>query len=1312
MAQSANTDTSEDLAPSIESGRTLPGPHSSPQVFATSSGDGVQASSVTLVDDGASELNQALSAVSTRLQTMTDAFASVVGQSTLSLQAPTTLPDFYGFQEDPITWVRTIESVANRYAWTDAVKRSMAEGRLRGAAQAWNLFEGRAYPTWSSWTAALLSAFENLPSAYDTRFMQMRSRQQAPDEDIAEYIYDKLWLLSTCNLTWASPAAKQYVIDGIHDSTHAVVLSVYALETAPDAFVRKASVLQDTARRRRAATTQPCATSQAPLMQCGSPSVGDASHCTSDGVQDKRQQMRYQSSTRPLVSIHVDGIGELTALVDTGAERSALLRRHAPANLHPWTQAPLRCLGGNVQPAGTIDLRLHTTAGTKHLRDVPVFDDLPADIILGADYVLSNDVQLNIEGGKVMLRSATSCAPPTESQRGEPSGRKTLSSVLEQHRALFADNYAQLPGTDLLEHRIPIDSHPPICVPMRRYAERERSVIAEQVSEMLAAGVIRPSCSPWAAPVVLVRKKNGTLRFCVDYRELNKHTIPDSYPLPRIDDTIDTVRNARFFSSLDLRAGYWQINVAEEDKFKTAFRTPSGLYEFNRMPFGLRTAPSTFQRAMNTVLGPLKDHGCVVYLDDILVVGTTEEEHLRNLDEVLERLYNAGFRLNREKCQFGLTAISYLGYSISEKGVQPLPERISAVTNFPTPTCIKQLQSFLGIASYLRKFVANFASTAAPLTDLLKKNMQFTWGQSQEWAFQSLKHQLTDCPILSHFNEDWTTEVHTDASQVGLGAVLVQRDPDGAEHVVAYASRKLSDAESHYHSNELECLAVVWSVDDKFRHYLLGRHFTVVTDNTAISWMFSKQHLKHKFARWIIRLQEYDYSVRHRAGTLNQVADALSRNPSGDDSSTMKEAWILFSQQDVTEAQRQDTDVAAIIASLANAQNSSKFVMRDATLYRRLWKNKWQVEEHLLVIPASLRPGILHVIHDTPEGGHIGQRATLKKVQERFWWPKMSKSVRDYVASCEICQRHKRLPGCQPGLLTPIPPPATIFHTVGIDHVGPLPTTAAGNRYILIAVDHLSKFVEVATVPSLAPSYVTRFLRDRFELRHGLPNKLISDRAPTFRSSELRAYLRHARVEHHYASAYHPQANGLTERANQTIQARLAPYCRNSKPGEADWDEHLQAAAYSMNTSLQNSAGTSPYEIVYGQLPRLNALNLNTPIRFGRSVARQTLCRNIREEARKSAARAQDVQKRHYDRRHRPAPQYQIGDEVWVQRGSRPPGKKLCAKFEGPFVITERLGKNTWRVRTLDQQVTLDRRRKNNFAVHVARLKKRVHRQI
>lgn len=327
--------------------------------------------------------------------------------------------------------------------------------------------------------------------------------------------------------------------------------------------------------------------------------------------------------------------------------------------------------------------------------------------------------------------------------------------------------------------------------------------------------------------------------------------------------------------------------------------------------------------------------------------------------------------------------------------------------------------------------------------DILHPVIEFTRrGADQQESFQTLKEQLTHCPVLSHFNEDWKTEVHTDASQLGLAAVFMQRDTTGKEHIVAYASRELSDTERHYHSNELECLAVVWSVDDKFRHYIFGREFTMVMDNAAMTWMFTNRHLKHKFARWIITLHEYTYHVRHRPCALNLLTDALSRHPIGECSPSRRgDSWILFAQEDVSKAKRDDPDLATMLSVLSKS-SGTRTSFSATEFYIAACGPKVATKNTVIAIPAALRAEISRAVHDSPEGGHIGQRATFQKVQERVWWPKMHSQIPSYVASCEVFSGTRRIPGSQPGLLSPITPQAAVFNTIGIDHVGPLTTAA------------------------------------------------------------------------------------------------------------------------------------------------------------------------------------------------------------------------------------------------------------------------------
>lgn len=389
-----------------------------------------------------------------------------------------------------------------------------------------------------------------------------------------------------------------------------------------------------------------------------------------------------------------------------------------------------------------------------------------------------------------------------------------LLALLQKHSVSFDVHSKILGRTSVAVHRIDTDGRSIVRRRPYRVSAAERKIIEDNVADMLQRDIIRPSSSSWSSPVVLVRKKDGSVRFCVDYRALNKITRKDVYPMPRIDDALDTLQGAQYFSSLDLRSGYWQIPMHEADKDKTAFATPDGLYEFNVMPFGLCNAPATFERMIDTVLRGLKWKTCLCYLDDIVIFSSTFRQHLERLDVVLTCLSNAGLQLNTKKCHFASKNIKVLGHLVSKDGVRPDPDKVAAVLRFPRPANQKQLRSFLGLASYFRRFINHFAAIALPLHKLLTSGAAFAWSDGCELAFQALKRALTSDPVLRHFDENAPTFLHTDASGHGVGAVLLQSDSTSRERVVAYASRALTPAEQNYSITEQECLAVVWAVQN------------------------------------------------------------------------------------------------------------------------------------------------------------------------------------------------------------------------------------------------------------------------------------------------------------------------------------------------------------------------------------------------------------------------------------------------------------------------------------------------------------------
>ena len=395
---------------------------------------------------------------------------------------------------------------------------------------------------------------------------------------------------------------------------------------------------------------------------------------------------------------------------------------------------------------------------------------------------------------------------------------------------------------------------------------------------MLASDVIRPSNSPWASPVVMVKKKDGSLRFCTDFHQLNAATVKDAHPPPRIDDLLDALHGGRWYSTLDLKGGYWQVPIMERDKDKTAFRTSNGqLYKFNQVPFGLCNAPATFSRLMDRILSGLHWETCLFYLDDIIVFSSTWEEHLACLRQVFERLRHANLKLGAKKCPFAAKEVSYLGHRVTEEGLLPDPALLMAIQEIPPPKTATEVRSFLGLAGYYRRYVKNFAAIAGPLHALTRKDGVFHWSADCQDAFDRLKTLLTTSPITAFPNFSQSFGLYTDASTAGLGAILAQVR-EGRERIICCASRSLNQAEKAYPATKLECLTIVWAVA-KFRPYLMAMPFEVYTDHYALQWLKMMQTESALFHCWSTALEEYDFTVKHRPGKAQAHVDGLSRLP-------------------------------------------------------------------------------------------------------------------------------------------------------------------------------------------------------------------------------------------------------------------------------------------------------------------------------------------------------------------------------------------------------------------------------------------------
>ena len=585
------------------------------------------------------------------------------------------------------------------------------------------------------------------------------------------------------------------------------------------------------------------------------------------------------------------------------------------------------------------------------------------------------------------------------------SQQAQLQNLINEYRDIFALSPQELGRTNWVQHTINTQGAPPIRMRPYRVPEAQKERIENCIDEMLEQGIIRPSASPWASPVVLVKKPDGSDRFCVDFRALNDITKKDSYPLPRIAESLDALFGTQYFSSMDLMSGYWQIEMEPESREKTAFVTHAGLFEFNVMPFGLCNAPSCFQRLMECVLRSLNWRIALIYLDDVLVYSRTFRDHLDHLRLVFDRFREAGLKLKPKKCHFGQKSVKFLGHVISKDGVQPDPGKIKAIKEYPVPRRVKDVRAFLGLANYYRKFVKDFAKIAGPLHDLTKKALKFQWTDECQAAFERLKSALIQAPILAYPDFTLPFDLYVDASDEALGMVLGQVQ-NGREVVISYSGRKLLPAEKNYSVTEREALAVVAGIK-YFQPYIYGRRFTVHTDHNAVRWLMNIKEPTGRLARWAVLLQQYDFNIVHRSGKSNGNADALSRRDYDNLIAPLDKGGVQTEK--IRDLQRRDSALADIIEylefeELPNESKAAKQLLYTIEQYYldpegilcHIWVpggKRSSIPKSQLVVPASLRHEILVNVHDLPTGGHLGVNKTYAKLRERYFWPKMYMDV-------------------------------------------------------------------------------------------------------------------------------------------------------------------------------------------------------------------------------------------------------------------------------------------------------------------------------
>ncbi|RVW54072.1 Transposon Ty3-I Gag-Pol polyprotein [Vitis vinifera] len=800
-------------------------------------------------------------------------------------------------------------------------------------------------------------------------------------------------------------------------------------------------------------------------------------------------------------------------------------------------------------------------------------------------------------------------------------------------------------------------------LPAYRMNPTEHAELKRQVDELLTKGFIRESLSPCGVPALLTPKKDGSWRMCVDSRAINKITIKYRFPIPRLDDMLDMMVGSVIFSKIDLRSGYHQIRIRPGDEWKTSFKTKDGLYEWLVMPFGLTNAPSTFMRIMTQVLKPFIGRFVVVYFDDILIYSRSCEDHEEHLKQVMRTLRAEKFYINLKKCTFMSPSVVFLGFVVSSKGVETDPEKIKAIVDWPVPTNIHEVRSFHGMATFYRRFIRNFSSIMAPITECMKPGL-FIWTKAANKAFEEIKSKMVNPPILRLPDFEKVFEVACDASHVGIGAVLSQEG-----HPVAFFSEKLNGAKKKYSTYDLEFYAVVQAIRH-WQHYLSYKEFVLYSDHEALRYLNSQKKLNSRHAKWSSFLQLFTFNLRHCAGIENKVADALSRKTL----LLVNMSTTTIGFEELKHCYDNDADFGDVYSSLLSGSKVTciDFQILEGYLF---YKNR-------LCLPrTSLRDHVIWELHGGGMGGHFGRDKTIALVEDRFFWPSLKKDVWKVIKQCRACQVGKGSKQ-NTGLYTPLPVPSKPWEDLSMDFVLGLPRTQRGFDSIFVVVDRFSKMAHFIPCKKASDaSYVAALFFKEVVRLHGLPQSIVSDRDVKFMSYFWKTLWAKLGTQLKFSSSFHPQTDGQTEVVNRSLGNLLRCIVRDQL---RKWDNVLPQAEFAFNSSTNRTTGYSPFEVAYGLKPKqpVDLIPLPTSVRTsqdGDAFARHI--RDIHEKVREKIKISNENYKEAADA-HRRYIQFQEGDLVMVrlrpERFHPSTYQKLQAKKAGPFRVLKRLGENAY----------------------------------
>ena len=911
--------------------------------------------------------------------------------------------------------------------------------------------------------------------------------------------------------------------------------------------------------------------------------------------------------------------------------------------------------------------------------------------------------------------------------------RQLCMSLLEKYRDVFSTSDTDIGHTTLVRHKIELDDDRPFKQRTRHIPPGMYAEVRQHIKQLLDGGIIQKSKSPWASNVVLCRKKSGELRMCVDFRQLNLRTKKDSYALPRTEEILEALAGNRYFTILDMKSGYHHIELHEPHKERTAFTVgPLGFYEFHRMPFGLVNAPATYQRLMEQCFEGLHLDICYIYLDDLIIFSKTFEEHITRLEKIFQRLRDVNLKLSPKKCEFFKRKVKYVGNIVSEEGIEPDPDKILKVINWPVPTTPEDVRRFLGFVGYYRRFIEGFSAIAHPLNILLpdtkkkarkgaksKKSTEgWIWGREQQDSFDRLKEKLTTYPILGFPDYQKPFELHTDASMSSIGAVLYQQQGD-VKRVIAYASRSLSKSEQKYPVHKLEFLALKWSVCEKFHDYLLGCTFKAVTDNNPLTYVLTSAKLDATSQRWIAALANYDFTINYRPGSKLADADGMSRIPP-DNSATITSETIKaicnvhyspplvesvacdpsnvsdnlpalhdFTEVDIAQEQRSDPVLRFWLPYVkrqlrpdkrylplhqpavhaAFLKNFDRLTIIDDVMCRSVTVNGQL--KYQIVLPKSCVTTVLQHLHY--EMGHPGRDRTIGLIRDRFYWYGMTGDVERYINNCRRCLLRKspmneRAPLISIQTYQPL-------ELVCTDYLK-LETSKGGFQYLLVITDHFTRFAQAIPTKNQTAKTTADALFNHFIVHYGVPSKLHSDQGAQFESTIIQELCKILNIRKSRTTPYHPMGNGLCERFNRQLLQMLGTLNNHQKQ---DWKSHIAPLVHAYNSCKQETTGHSPFYLMFGREPVLPVdIMFPNPHQPNQKENLQEHIQHLKDRLQQSYKLAQESiqkhqgrQKRNYDVRARGAV-IEPGDKVLVKILAFDGTHKISDRWEEKPYVVER----------------------------------------